>query len=221
MSTGQYDPTAALTYLHYSMAAYCSESSISNWTCADCKQADTKFKTAQVFTDKKTSTQAFVGTAQDGDTDNIIVAFRGTQDLRNWITNLNFPKSKEYAKCHGCRVHEGFYDAWRSVSTPLLNRVAQLYLAKPNSKIHITGHSLGAALAVLCAAEIGAENRSLGLNVTGVYTYGEPRVGNKAFQEFYNSGAHVSWRLTHWKDPVPHLPLEGMGFHHISTEVFY
>ena len=37
----------------------------------------------------------------------------------------------------------------------------------------------------------------------------------------YLSGAHVSWRLTHWKDPVPHLPLEGMGFRHISTEVFY
>ena len=61
-------------------------------------------------------------------------------------------------------------------------------MAEPKSKIFITGHSLGAALAVLCAAEIGAQDRSLGLNVTGVYTYGEPRVGNAAFQRFYNKG---------------------------------
>ena len=31
----------------------------------------------------------------------------------------------------------------------------------------------------------------------------------------------VSWRVTHWQDPVPHLPLRMMGFTHVSTEVFY
>ena len=63
-------------------------------------------------------------------------------------------------------------------------------------------------MAVLCAAEIGAEQNSLAIPVEGVYTFGEPRVGNTAFRNFYNNGSKVSWRLTHWRDPVPHLPLK-------------
>lgn len=133
-------------------------------------------QTAKVFTDKKTSTQAFVGSVpreQPGGQPSIVVAFRGTQDLRNWISNLNFPKHHEYSKCSGCRVHEGFYEAWQSVAAPLLAEVTRLHALAPDSSIFIAGHSLGAALAVLAAAEIGAQDKSLGLNVTGVYTYGE------------------------------------------------
>jgi len=29
------------------------------------------------------------------------------------------------------------------------------------------------------------------------------------------------WRLTHYRDPVPHLPMEIMGFVHIGHEVYY
>ena len=28
-------------------------------------------------------------------------------------------------------------------------------------------------------------------------------------------------RVVHYADPVPHLPTEFMGFHHVSTEVWY
>jgi len=30
-----------------------------------------------------------------------------------------------------------------------------------------------------------------------------------------------AFRITHHKDPVPHLPLESMGFNHLNTEVYY
>lgn len=30
-----------------------------------------------------------------------------------------------------------------------------------------------------------------------------------------------SWRLTHFADPVPHLPLQAMHFQHVDTEVHY
>lgn len=44
----------------------------------------------------------------------------------------------------------------------------------PSSKVYLTGHSLGGALSVLIAAEL-YEDFDLG----EVYTFGEPRVGNK------------------------------------------
>ena len=42
-----------------------------------------------------------------------------------------------------------------------------------STKIFVTGHSLGAALAIHCAAELGASSHSLGLPIEGVYTYGQ------------------------------------------------
>lgn len=54
-------------------------------------------------------------------------------------------------------------------------------------------------------------------------TYGSPRVGDKMFskwfQEIYPNSFHP--RVTHGKDPVPHLPPKDWAFEHIQTEVFY
>lgn len=38
----------------------------------------------------------------------IVVAFRGSVDIENWIADLDAP-SMIYPKCTGCRVHVGFY----------------------------------------------------------------------------------------------------------------
>ena len=44
-----------------------------------------------------------------------------------------------------------------------------------------------------------------------------------AFERFFGATfADVpAFRVTHYKDPVPHLPLEAMGFHHTAREVYY
>lgn len=39
----KYNEALAKKYLHFSMAAYCKESSILNWNCDDCKSASSKF----------------------------------------------------------------------------------------------------------------------------------------------------------------------------------
>lgn len=105
-----------------------------------------------------------------------------------------------------------------AVKSDVVDAVKALVGAHPNLPLYVTGHSLGAALAALAASEL-AHGQSL--PVTAVYTFGQPRVGNQAFQAFYNTGPHVAWRVTHWKDPVPHLPMKALGFHHVSTEVWY
>jgi predicted lipase len=44
------------------------------------------------------------------------------------------------------------------------------------------------------------------------YTFGQPRVGNAAFAQFYNSSSVTAhYRTVHNHDIVPHLPLEAMG----------
>ncbi|KAL1521472.1 hypothetical protein AB1Y20_021134 [Prymnesium parvum] len=211
-----FDPARALKFTYFSSAAYCSLDSIASWSCKPCLMADPSFS-PKAFWSPRTGMQAFVGMAAEG----IIVAFRGSDNLENWIENLQFSKRSVYPKCAGCEVHSGFYETWLSVSDGVISEVMRLHALHPKSKIFLTGHSLGAAVAALCAAELGASSHSLGLPIAAVYNYGQPRVGNAAFASFYETGTHVSWRVTHWRDPVPHLPLEFMGFHHLTTEVFY
>ena len=213
-----FSPVRAKIFAYFSQAAYCSSSSLKAWNCTPCEQPEiTGFSVSRVVIGVKSQTQAFVGS----DADDIVVSFRGTDNLENWIKNLDFPKVTSYPKCPTCKVHAGFWSAWLELQTEILEEVEYLAKLKPKAKIFVTGHSLGGALAALCAAELGAAEHSLGLPIEGVYTYGQPRVGNTAFHDFYGLGEKVSWRITHWRDIVPHLPFESWGFQHTSTEVFY
>lgn len=216
----QYSEVRAMTFLQFSNAAYCEESSISDWSCKPCKEADPQFN-ATTFTDAKTKGQAFVGLSlPDIKTSSpaIVVGFRGSANLRNWISDLSFAKMSAYEKCNGCEVHSGFYKAWKALAPGVVTEVLRLHAAAPSAQLFVTGHSLGASLAVLAASEL---HYSQNLTINAVYTYGEPRVGNKAFHGFYSNGSHVSWRLTHNRDPVPSLPPKLFGFQHIRQEVFY
>jgi hypothetical protein len=84
--------------------------------------------------------------------------------------------------------------------------------------LYITGHSLGGALALLTMALI---NRlSLPLRVRGVYTYGQPMVGDQDFcNRFQNEFGHMLFRHVYRRDLVPCLPPRTMGrFAHFGEE---
>jgi len=42
----------------------------------------------------------------------------------------------------------------------------------------------------------------------------------RAFR-YINSANTAQWRVTHYHDMVPHVPEELLGYHHVSTEVWY
>lgn len=147
---------------------------------------------------------------------------QGTDPLsiQNWIDDLNFFQT-DFPYCAGCRVHEGFYKSFLSVIDQIRPLLSTYISSYPTASLTITGHSLGAALAAHCAAEL-----SRNYSISTVYTYGMPRVGNEAFEIWYKSQPSAlsgTFRVVHDHDPVPHLPLENMGggFHHMPYEVFY
>jgi hypothetical protein len=60
--------------------------------------------------------------------------------------------------------------------------------------------------------------------VIELYTLGSPRVGDPKYTVWFNEiygKDHFKARITHRRDPVPHLPLESWGFLHLNTEIFY
>ena len=69
--------------------------------------------------------------------------------------------------------------------------------------------SLGGALAIHSAAHL----LSLGYNISELYTFGCPRVGNKDFHRWFtfkNKNKFIG-RIVRSNDPVPHLP-KGKGY---------
>ena len=216
-----YPADYAYTFYKLSAAAYCI--GVQGWDCAPCRASNQTVSSMMLLYNQTTDTRVFVAAYKDKHTgdDNIVVSFRGTETVLNWWENLKFVKTDRDMSCAGCKVHSGFLDSWTPVQHKVLVEIRRLKKLFPQAKLYTTGHSLGGALAVIAAYVLEYD---LGQNIDGVYTYGSPRVGNDKFAAFYNSGIsnrRVTWRVTHHRDPVPHVPLKIMGFQHVATEVFY
>ena len=163
-------------------------------------------------------TQGFV--AESGDA--IIVAFRGTQPNQPMDWFVDFRATSATWDHNAGNVHSGFYGALRKVWGVTLpnGEVLPKRLVNRGSKtIWITGHSLGGALAELCAAQAMFVSR---IPVQGVYTFGQPRVGNKGFAAAVNEklGSGI-YRFVNDRDIVPRVPLFSMGFCHYGSQRFF
>ncbi|KAL5332892.1 Alpha/Beta hydrolase protein [Aspergillus crustosus] len=166
----------------------------------------------------------------------IIVSFRGTYSIANAIVDLSaypqeyvpYPAGNDtdsgIPKCIDCFVHIGFMNAWRATSTTILEIIEALKDQYPDYALTLVGHSLGGAVAALAGIEM--QLREWNPTVT---TFGEPRVGNKAFVEYLDkvfqleSGDARDWkfrRVTHVNDPVPLVPLTEWGYEMHGGEIY-
>ncbi|KAF0709213.1 Aste57867_6046 [Aphanomyces stellatus] len=88
----------------------------------------------------------------------------------------------------------------------------------PHAPLLLTGHSLGAAVAAITAVDLHVTRN---LTAQRLLTFGEPRVGNAAFVAQLLQVVPHPFRVTHWRDVVPNLPLEMQGYVHAPQEVWY
>lgn len=212
VENASYSNTLALKAGYMSAVAYENASVIASWQCSPCKKYPITSPT--VFSNSTGNIQGFVGYSS---VDNaIFVSFRGSQDIKNWILNLETTMTG-YSLCSGCQVHKGFYSGFQMVRSQVMTQVQALKAKYPTATILVTGHSLGGALAVLAAVEL---QNSYG-SVADVYTFGQPRVGNIPFAAYYTTHLANTFRVIHYGDIVPHLPPAGFGFYHSSHEIWY
>lgn len=155
----------------------------------------------------KTDTQGFMIIKNDpykNKNKTLIISFRGSQQPKDWINDFNawhaiVPYGNYNSKI---RVHQGFLTCYKSIRTQILGYV--LENKKEVSTIFVTGHSLGGALALLCAVDI-QYNFSNKFEII-CYTSGAPAVGNRAFARSYNKRVPDTTRTYMKKDIVPKLP---------------
>ena len=150
---------------------------------------------------------------REGDT--LTITFRGTDSIRNWITDFDFWKrSIPYDNVSSkIRVHKGFLDAYKSfgVRDQILRSVTDRV-----RHVKISGHSLGAALSVLCAVDIEYNFPDKDIEVV---LFGCPRVGNRAFMKSYNKRVYKTVRVENGNDIVTKVPFAFMGFRHVGARL--
>ncbi|OJJ47441.1 hypothetical protein ASPZODRAFT_130904 [Penicilliopsis zonata CBS 506.65] len=182
----------------------------------------------------------------------IIVAFRGTYSVTNTIIDLSaYPQRyvpyipddnegggddpREKAKCTNCTVHAGFMTTWQNTRSTVLPAVETARKQHPDYEIVLIGHSLGGAVAALAGLEFQLKGWS-----PQVTTFGEPKLGNRAFVNLLDEAFSVNVdqsllpreeeeeeeelprfrRVTHANDPVPLLPLDEWGYETHAGEIF-
>jgi len=151
-----------------------------------------------------------------------IVAFRGTEpiNLASWLTDADVITQRVPAGWKGKgEVHRGFLANLEAVWDDVEHQLGQDAVGQaPLEAIYITGHSLGGAMAVLAAAKLLSS--SLVSKLRGVYTYGQPAVGNAAFAAWGREAfGEILFRHVYNRDLVPRLPPRSTGrFEHFGTE---
>ncbi len=152
----------------------------------------------------ETDTQAMVIRRDATETEPafVVLCFRGTQQVRDWLTNLRSspvpitnPKTGEG---HIGNMHEGFHDAFKSAEQAIRERLEAEDVK--NLPLYITGHSLGGALAVVATWYTSSKQ------LAACYTFGAPRVGDAGLLGWYKTPIY---RIVNAADPVPFVPPSG------------
>nr|AEE61324.1 lipase [Thermomyces dupontii] len=207
-------------FAQYSAAAYCAKNNDApagaNVTCRgsicpEVEKADATF----LYSFEDSGVGDVTGfLALDNTNRLIVLSFRGSRSLENWIGNINLDLKGIDDICSGCKGHDGFTSSWRSVANTLTQQVQNAVREHPDYRVVFTGHSLGGALATVA----GASLRGNGYDID-VFSYGAPRVGNRAFAEFLTAQTGGTlYRITHTNDIVPRLPPRELGYSHSSPE---
>ncbi|RKP33581.1 Alpha/Beta hydrolase protein, partial [Dimargaris cristalligena] len=155
--------------------------------------------------------------AINNDIKSVSMVFRGTDNINQYLTDLQIKKKDWPDWAKDSAVHTGFLEAYESVSDSLYTQVTGQLAKHPSHNLTISGHSLGAALASLAAVDFVHRNKTLA-NIMRVVTFGKPRVGNQEYADHYNSLDLDSLFVVNKDDIVPHLPPKTLGYRHENGE---
>ncbi|KAJ6081195.1 hypothetical protein N7499_006069 [Penicillium canescens] len=167
---------------------------------------------ANAHTSSSTATDTAGYIAVDTTNKAVVLAFRGSYSVRNWFADASFPYI-DPDLCDGCFAELGFWSSWSNVREDVNAQLEDALSQNPDYELVIVGHSLGAAVATLAAADL----RTKGHESAKLYAFASPRVANPTLAKFITA-QNNNYRFTHQDDPVPKLPLIAMGYAHISPE---
>jgi triacylglycerol lipase len=163
----------------------------------------------------------------------IFVTFRGTKSLEDWMSDFTFPQVPH----PWGNAEQGFSHIYAQCSGDVQAAVKN---AAPAASVLVSGHSLGAGVAILATADLVNSGVA---SAAGMYSFAGPRVGDLAFGAEFDRRVAVAWRIVNTEDIVttvpiatpdlfsnesPHTPLgmmlmlaKKLNFKHVGTPVSF
>ncbi|GMN35143.1 hypothetical protein TIFTF001_005107 [Ficus carica] len=185
----------------------------------------------------------------------IVVAFRGTDpfDADAWRTDfdISWYQLRDVGKIHGGFIkalalqpdntwpaelvhrQDGDIDSDQQISQyfayyEIKKKLKAIMQENEDAKFIVTGHSLGGALAILFVAGLAIHDEALLMDrLEGVYTFGQPRVGDKEFGTFMKKKLeefNVKYRrYVYCNDLVPRIPYDDktLFFKHFGPSLYF
>uniref|UniRef100_A0A1I7Z1E2 Lipase_3 domain-containing protein n=1 Tax=Steinernema glaseri TaxID=37863 RepID=A0A1I7Z1E2_9BILA len=224
---GYDDSFARYKMLSFSAMAYADEPNLCMKSAYPAGGNNTVHKRVEVPCDSDDSSCRGMSAVSHSDKA-IILTFRGTNQFLQLIqeaVNTVFDPEPFIA---GGYVSRYFYEAFKSVwRGGLKDDFLALRNKYPDYEVWVTGHSLGGAMASLCAATL-AHLGQVNTQKLRLMTFGQPRVGDKAFATAHDAMILFAYRVVHNRDIVPHVPPEILpdhglidGYVHHKSEVWY
>jgi len=138
-----------------------------------------------------------------------VVACRGTEPTEWNDIKADINVGTVVAETVG-RVHRGFKrevdDLWPALEVTLAGVTAPTWF---------TGHSLGGAMATICAGR--CELSAISASPMALFTYGSPRVGNRRYINYVHIN-HFRW--VNNNDMVTRVPPTWFGYRHCGREIY-
>ena len=138
-----------------------------------------------------------------------VIACRGTEPNEWNDVKADANARSVLAETTG-KVHSGFKqevdDLWPMLETALMNNDQPLWFC---------GHSLGGAMATICAGRCFLSH--INSMPEELFTYGSPRVGNKQYINYVKLN---HYRFVNNNDIVTRVPPPFLGYRHCGSEVY-
>lgn len=136
---------------------------------------------------------------------NAYVIFRGTESLEDWYTDFEIdqvpyelPNLSNVGK-----VHEGFFDLYKSLRQSVLEQLNTLQNIRT---LYITGHSLGAALAMVATPDLMTNTSPQQYQGVFQYNLAGPRAVDPILAGYMNASQANNYRIVNSCDLVPEVP---------------
>ncbi|QLE41847.1 lipase family protein [Nostoc sp. C052] len=155
----------------------------------------------------------------------VFVVFRGTKTFAEWFKDVNIPlvsyndgKNRDGSILQKIqliqspveipkvgdfgRVTVGFRQIYINLRDAMINALQK---CDPDSRIFVTGHSLGGALATLAIPDI-IKNTNFQPKDVILYTFASPRCGDREFAIKFRETGVRHWRIANTEDFVTMIP---------------
>ena len=144
---------------------------------------------------------------------NLCFVFRGTEPTQWSDIKADLDARQRTGMHNHGKVNKGFQGELEKVWHDLIRQINYILEGSYDIDIHITGHSLGGAMATICAKRLSEELDA----VCCLYTFGSPRVGNK---KWCKSLQVPHYRFQNNNDIVCRMPLWIMGYRHHGKNMY-